>query len=48
MYVYHGPNRVKDPYFLAKNDIVLTTYQTLAAEQPNEKKGKRLGKVKLN
>eukprot|EP01105_Mastigella_eilhardi_P016431 TRINITY_DN3757_c0_g1_i2.p1 TRINITY_DN3757_c0_g1~~TRINITY_DN3757_c0_g1_i2.p1 ORF type:complete len:965 (+),score=241.35 TRINITY_DN3757_c0_g1_i2:292-2895(+) len=36
VYVYHGQNRVKDPLFMAKHDVIITTYHTLAAEQPNE------------
>lgn len=40
IYVYHGANRVRDPAFLAKHDVVITTYSTLAAELPSEKKGK--------
>jgi len=34
IYVYHGSTRTRDPSFLAKHDIVLTTYATLAAEIP--------------
>ncbi|KAH3761252.1 SNF2 superfamily RAD5 protein [Pelomyxa schiedti] len=32
IYTYHGANRVKDPIFLMKHDVVLTTYQTLAKD----------------
>ena len=38
IYVYHGTNRNRDPAFLAQQDVVLTTYSTLAAELPSEKK----------
>ncbi|KAL6058508.1 SWI/SNF-related matrix-associated actin-dependent regulator of chromatin subfamily A member 3-like 1 [Balamuthia mandrillaris] len=41
IYVYHGIQRNRDPEFLAKHDVVITTYSTLAAELPSEKKGKR-------
>lgn len=41
IYVYHGTNRMRDPLFLAKHDVVITTYSTLAAELPSEKKNKR-------
>jgi len=42
IYIFHGVNRVKDPVFLAKHDVVITTYSTLAAELPNEKRGKSI------
>ena len=32
IYTYHGPQREKDPAFLAKYDVVLTTYSTLEYE----------------
>lgn len=32
IYCYHGPNRTRDPQKLAKYDIVLTTYQTVASD----------------
>lgn len=34
VYVYHGSSRTRDAAFLAKHDIVLTTYATLAGEIP--------------
>ena len=30
VYVYHGGSRIQRPQFLKKQDIVITTYQTLA------------------
>ncbi|EGC36371.1 hypothetical protein DICPUDRAFT_31970 [Dictyostelium purpureum] len=36
VYIYHGPNRNKDPQFLIKYDIVLTTYTTLVSEFNDE------------
>nr|XP_042709590.1 helicase-like transcription factor isoform X3 [Chrysemys picta bellii] len=32
IYVYYGPDRSKDPSFLSKQDIVLTTYNILASD----------------
>ncbi len=32
IYTHYGSTRVKDPDVLAKQDVVITTYQTLAAE----------------
>ncbi|KAF2722875.1 hypothetical protein K431DRAFT_283387 [Polychaeton citri CBS 116435] len=32
VYAYHGSNRQQDPEVLAKHDVVLTTYNTAAAE----------------
>lgn len=32
IYTYHGSDRSRDPKYLSKFDVVLTTYQTLAAE----------------
>ena len=32
VYLYHGPERNRSPSFLAQQDLVLTTYSTLAAE----------------
>ncbi|XP_074860180.1 helicase-like transcription factor [Carettochelys insculpta] len=32
IYVYYGPDRIKDPAFLSKQDVVLTTYNTLASD----------------
>jgi DNA repair protein RAD5 len=34
VYIYHGSNRNRDSEFLSKNDVVITTYSTLAAELP--------------
>lgn len=31
-YVYHGANRVRNPFTLADNDVVITTYSTAAHE----------------
>ena len=31
-YVYHGPNRIQNPFELAKHDIIITTYGTVNAE----------------
>lgn len=36
VYVYHGPARRSDPYFLSKYDIVLTTYNLLSLEYTRE------------
>lgn len=32
VYLYHGPRRELDPRELAKFDIIMTTYQTVASE----------------
>uniref|UniRef100_A0A8C0J4D9 Helicase like transcription factor n=1 Tax=Chelonoidis abingdonii TaxID=106734 RepID=A0A8C0J4D9_CHEAB len=32
IYVYYGPDRSKDPAFLSKQDIILTTYNILASD----------------
>ncbi|EMP38013.1 Helicase-like transcription factor [Chelonia mydas] len=32
IYVYYGPDRSKDPAFISKQDIVLTTYNILASD----------------
>jgi SNF2-related domain len=32
VYVHHGPKREKDAYFIAKWDIVVTTYDTISSE----------------
>jgi hypothetical protein len=32
VYVYHGGSRNREPAFLAKHDVVVTTYSTLATE----------------
>ncbi|XP_019440268.1 PREDICTED: helicase-like transcription factor CHR28 isoform X4 [Lupinus angustifolius] len=34
--LYHGSNRTKDPYELAKYDIVLTTYSIVSLEVPKQ------------
>nr|KYP63025.1 putative ATP-dependent helicase C23E6.02 [Cajanus cajan] len=34
--VYHGSNRTKDPYELAKYDVVLTTYSIVSMEVPKQ------------
>ncbi|KAK7412300.1 hypothetical protein VNO78_03753 [Psophocarpus tetragonolobus] len=34
--VYHGSNRTKDPYDLAKYDVVLTTYSIVSMEVPKQ------------
>ncbi|KMT04336.1 hypothetical protein BVRB_8g184110 [Beta vulgaris subsp. vulgaris] len=34
--VYHGSNRIKDPYELAKYDVVLTTYSIVSMEVPKQ------------
>ncbi|XP_038689866.1 helicase-like transcription factor CHR28 isoform X1 [Tripterygium wilfordii] len=34
--VYHGSNRTKDPYELAKANVVLTTYSIVSAEVPKQ------------
>ncbi|XP_072955755.1 helicase-like transcription factor CHR28 isoform X1 [Typha angustifolia] len=34
--VYHGSNRTKDPYELAKYDVVLTTYAIVSMEVPKQ------------
>ncbi|XP_022715926.1 helicase-like transcription factor CHR28 isoform X3 [Durio zibethinus] len=49
--VYHGSNRTKDPFELAKYDVVLTTYSIVSMEVPkqppvrgeNDEKGKLEG-----
>uniref|UniRef100_A0AC34FTK3 Transcription termination factor 2 n=1 Tax=Panagrolaimus sp. ES5 TaxID=591445 RepID=A0AC34FTK3_9BILA len=37
VYVFHGPKREKDPRMLARNDIVITTYNTISSELGEEK-----------
>ena len=37
MYVYHGQDRDMRPSFLAEQDIVVTTYSTLAADFKSRK-----------
>ncbi|CAO2842686.1 unnamed protein product [Amaranthus hypochondriacus] len=34
--VYHGSNRIKDPYELANYDVVLTTYSIVSMEVPKQ------------
>lgn len=41
VYVYHGTGRTRDSAVLAKYDVVLTTYATLATEMPNDKPAKK-------
>ena len=36
MYLYHGQDRVHDPAWLEQQDLVITSYATLAAEMPAE------------
>ncbi|KAL2931938.1 Helicase-like transcription factor CHR28 [Bienertia sinuspersici] len=36
VYVYHGNSRTKDPYELAKHDVVLTTYSIVSMEVPRQ------------
>ncbi|KAG0043345.1 hypothetical protein BGZ83_011525 [Gryganskiella cystojenkinii] len=40
VYVYHGGQRVSDPSFLAKHDVVITTYNLLGSEYSKECKGR--------
>ncbi|KAG0286167.1 hypothetical protein BGZ98_005196, partial [Dissophora globulifera] len=40
IYVYHGGQRVSDPGFLAKHDVVITTYNLLGTEFSKECKGR--------
>lgn len=37
VYIYHGPNRSSDPLFIAKHDLVMTTYSTLGSEFANQR-----------
>ena len=46
VYVYHGPSRVRDIKYLAQQDVVITTYATLAAELPNDKRTNPDGTLK--
>ncbi|KAI1205753.1 SNF2 family N-terminal domain-containing protein [Annulohypoxylon truncatum] len=39
-YIYHGSNRIKDPKILAKFDIVITTYGSVASEVQARNKGR--------
>lgn len=36
VHVHHGSNRIKDPYELAKYDVVLTTYSIVSMEVPKQ------------
>ncbi|KAF8945286.1 hypothetical protein BGZ47_002958 [Haplosporangium gracile] len=40
VYVYHGGQRVSDPAYLAKHDVVITTYNLLGTEYSKECKSK--------
>ncbi|KAF9354650.1 hypothetical protein BGX34_010890 [Mortierella sp. NVP85] len=40
IYVYHGGQRVSDPGYLAKYDVVITTYNLLGTEYSKECKGR--------
>ncbi|KAF9111537.1 hypothetical protein BGX27_004795 [Mortierella sp. AM989] len=40
VYVYHGGQRVSDPGYLAKHDVVITTYNLLGTEYSKECKGR--------
>jgi len=40
VYVYHGGQRATDPAFLAKHDIVITTYNLLGTEFSKENKAR--------
>ncbi len=40
VYVYHGGQRVSDPAYLAKHDVVITTYNLLGTEYSKECKGR--------
>ncbi|XP_032075789.1 transcription termination factor 2 isoform X2 [Thamnophis elegans] len=37
VYLYHGPNRIKNASILSQNEIVITTYSILAKEIPVQK-----------
>ncbi|KAI9318131.1 SNF2 family N-terminal domain-containing protein [Dichotomocladium elegans] len=39
--VYHGPSRAKDPVVFSQYDVVVTTYQVVAADFPNTVKRSR-------
>lgn len=47
MYTYHGPERETSPTFLSKQDVVLTTYSTLAADAAGPHSNRR-GLVAVN
>ncbi|MCO5586329.1 hypothetical protein L7F22_040268 [Adiantum nelumboides] len=36
VHIYHGSGRTKDPYELAKHDVVLTTYSIVSLEVPKQ------------
>ena len=40
IHMYHGTNRCRDPEKLAKYDLVVTTYATLASDYGGKRKGK--------
>ncbi|KAF8970999.1 hypothetical protein BGZ46_010359 [Entomortierella lignicola] len=40
VYVYHGGQRVTDPSFLARHDVVITTYNLLGTEYSKESKAR--------
>uniref|UniRef100_A0AC35FKG8 Transcription termination factor 2 n=1 Tax=Panagrolaimus sp. PS1159 TaxID=55785 RepID=A0AC35FKG8_9BILA len=37
VYVFHGPRRERDPQVLARNDVVITTYNTISSELGDDK-----------
>jgi hypothetical protein len=37
VYVYHGHNRSRDVAFLGSHDVIITTYETCAAEYAGTK-----------
>uniref|UniRef100_A0A914YX81 Helicase ATP-binding domain-containing protein n=1 Tax=Panagrolaimus superbus TaxID=310955 RepID=A0A914YX81_9BILA len=37
VYIFHGPKREKNPNLLARNDIVITTYNTISSELGEDK-----------
>ncbi|XP_037097058.1 helicase-like transcription factor isoform X3 [Syngnathus acus] len=39
VYMYHGPNRNRSTKFLSSQDVVLTTYNVLAADFANQNRG---------
>ena len=43
--MYHGSSRTKDPRFLAKHDVVVSTYGTVASEWPKKESRKAPGAV---
>ncbi|RMZ91001.1 hypothetical protein DV736_g1760, partial [Chaetothyriales sp. CBS 134916] len=38
-YVYHGPNRLRNPYDIAKYHIVITTYGTVSSDYSHKARG---------